>query len=125
MASGSGTSLWKPVFLTIACLNILAVGGLLYSAPWTHKAEEAELQANLEKQAIARKLLLPEKVTAKQFLANAPAALRKKLLKELEDDAIRSALKGVESDEVAGAKDDADDDSKSASEADHGKVASS
>merc|ERR1712083_204105 len=87
----TGMSLYKPVFLTIVCLNVVALGGLLYSAPWRPKTEQASARSRHQ---IEGRLLIPveAKITTdgkvstryqQQFLSSASAAIRRKLIDSL------------------------------------------
>lgn len=105
-SENSGTSMWKPVMLIIASLNIVALGGLVYSAPWKPMAEQKQTSVPSVRQQVQRKLLIPleasitrdGKVSAtypRDFLSSAPADVRRSLLDSLRegaaDDADRAA----------------------------------
>mmetsp|Transcript_66706 Transcript_66706/g.186153 ORF Transcript_66706/g.186153 Transcript_66706/m.186153 type:complete len:203 (-) Transcript_66706:125-733(-) len=103
----SGTSLWKPVVLIIASLNIVALGGLVYSAPWKPKAEQDQTSVPMMRQQAQRKLLIPleASVTAdgtvstrypRGFLASVPAAVKRSLLDSLRGDAFNEARRATE-----------------------------
>jgi len=94
----SGMSLWKPVVLTISCLNICALGGLVYSAPWKPKAEQEQTAEPSVRNQVQRKLLIPLEASIttdgkvstrypRDFLSSVPAAVRRSLLDSLREDA--------------------------------------
>jgi hypothetical protein len=94
----SGASMWKPVVLTIACLNIIALGGLVYSAPWTPKAEQEQTSSPSMRHQVQRKLLIPLEASVttdgkvltrypRDFLSSVPPVVRRSLLDSLREDA--------------------------------------
>jgi len=92
--SSGGDSLWKPVFITIACLNISALAGLLYSAPWRPGAPKVEHVSIPSAHQVEHKLLIPVEAAItedgkvrypRKFLSGAPAAIRRKLIDSLKE----------------------------------------
>lgn len=94
----SGTSMWRPVVLTIACLNILALGGLVYSAPWKPRAEQEQTSGPSVRHQVQGKLLIPLEASIttdgevatrypREFLSSVPAVVRRSLLDSLREDA--------------------------------------
>jgi len=102
-----GASMWKPVVVLISCMNIIALGGLVYSAPWKPKAEHGQTSGPRLRHQGQRELLIPleASVTAdgtvstrypRGFLASVPAAVKRSLLDSLRGDAFNEARRATE-----------------------------
>jgi len=102
-----GASMWKPIVLMIACLNVVALGGLVYSAPWRPKVEHERTSGPHLRHQVQRKLMIPLEASVttdgrvstrypRDFLASVPAAVRRSLLDSLRQEVYSEAGRTAE-----------------------------